>query len=120
VSSLRACAGLVALQVLGLLAVAVVLVVELFVATPDDPARALVAVLLVLVAAVGLALVVRGLTRGRRWARAPAVVTNLLVLPVAFDVARGDRWYVGVPLLLWALAVLALLVAPSTDAQLGD
>jgi hypothetical protein len=117
---LRACVGLVGLEAVGLLGVATFFGVELFVATPDDRVRALVAALLVLSAAVGLALVARGLAAGRRWARAPALVTNLLVLPVAFDVVRGGRWYVGVPLLLWALAVLVLLFAPSTDADLGE
>jgi len=120
VSSLRACTGLVALQVLGLLAVVGFFVVEMSVATPDDRTRALVAALLALAAAVGLALVGRGLARGRRWARAPALVTNLLVLPVAVDLVRGGRWYVGVPLLLWALAVLALLFAPGTDTALEE
>lgn len=120
VSSLRACAALVALQALGLLAAAVFLVVEVVVATPDDRTRALVAALLTLVMAVGLGLVAWGLVRARRWARAPALVVNLLVLPVAFDLARGGRWYVGVPLLVWAVVVLALLFAPSTDALLED
>lgn len=120
VSSLRACVGLVALEAIGLLAVTVFFVVELFVATPDDRGRALVAAVLVLAAAAGLALVARGLASGRRWARAPALVTNLLVLPVAADILRGGRWYVGVPLLLWAVAVLALLFAPATDAALDE
>jgi len=117
---LRACAVLVGLQALGLLGAAVFFVVELFVATPDDRTRALVAALLALVAAAGMALVARGLLAGRRWARAPALVVNLLVLPVAFDLVRGGRWYVGLPLALWALGVLALLFAPSTDAALED
>ncbi len=120
VSSLRACTGLVALQALGLLVVAVFFVAEVFVATPDDRTRALVASLLALAAAVGLALVVRGLWSGRRWARAPALVTNLLVLPVAVDILRGELWWVGGLLLLWALAVLVLLFVPSTEALLED
>ena len=120
VSSLRACAALVGLQALGLLAAAVFLVVEVFVATPDDRTRALVAALLTLVVAVGLGLVAWGLVRARRWARAPALVVNLLVLPVAFDLVRGGRWYVGVPLLVLAIVVLALLFAPSTDKLLED
>ena len=119
-TSLRACAALVALEALGLLAAAVFFVVEVFVATPDDRTRALVASLLALVVAVGMALVARGLAAARRWARAPAVVVNLLVLPVAFDLVRGGRWYVGLPLLLGALVVLVLLFAPSTDAALED
>ena len=119
-SSLRACAALVALVAVGLLGAAVFFVVEVFVATPDDRTRALVAALLALVVAVGIALVARGLAAGRRWARAPAVVVNLLVLPVAFDLVRGGRWYVGLPLVLGGLVVLALLFAPATDAALED
>lgn len=119
-TSLRACAVLVALEALGLLGAAAFFVVEVFVATPDDRTRALVAALLALVVAVGMALVARGLAAGRRWARAPALVVNLLVLPVAFDLVRGGRWYVGLPLVLGALAVLTLLFAPATDAALED
>jgi len=119
-TSLRACSALVALEALGLLAAAVFFVVEVFVATPDDRTRALVAALLALVVALGMAVVARGLAAARRWARAPAVVVNLLVLPVAFDLLRAGRWYVGLPLLLGALGVLALLFAPSTDAALDE
>ena len=120
VSTLLACAVLVGLQAVALLGAAVFFVVEVAVATPDDRTRALVAALLALVAAVGTALVARGLLAGRRWARAPALVVNLLLLLVAFDVVRGGGWYVGAPLLLWALGVLALLFAPSTDAALEE
>lgn len=120
VSTLRACAVLVGLQAVALLGAAVFFVVEVAVATPDDRTRALVAALLALVAAAGMAVVARGLLAGRRWARAPTLVVNLLVLPVAFDLVRGGRWYVGGALLLWALGVLALLFAPSTDAALEE
>ena len=72
------------------------------------------------VSAVGLWLVARGLFRGRRWARSPALVTNLLVLPVAVGLVQGGRWYVGGPLLCWALAVLVLLFAPATSAALDE
>jgi hypothetical protein len=117
---LRLCAALVGLQALGLAAVAVFYLVELVVATEDDPVRALVTVGLALAAAVGLALVARGLLHGRRWARSPALVTNLLVVPVAIGLLQGGLWYVGAPLLLWALAVLGLLFAPATAAALDD
>jgi hypothetical protein len=120
VSTLRACAALVALQALGLVAVAGLYVVELVVSSSDDQARALVTVALALLAAVGLGLVARGLLAGRRWARSPALVTNLILLPVAFGLLQGDVWYVGIPLLLWAIAVLVLLFAPATSAALGE
>lgn len=118
--TLRACTGLVALQAVGLAGLAVFYLVELVVATSDDRVRALVTAVLAVAAAAGLGLVARGLARRRRWSRAPALVTNLLVLPVAFDLTRGDRAYVGVPLALWALAVLVLLVLPATDAALEE
>jgi hypothetical protein len=118
--TLRAATGLVALQALGLLAAAVFFAVETVVATADDRTRAVLATVLTLLAAVGLGLVARGLHGRRRWARAPAVVVNLLVLPVAFDLLRGGRWYVGLPLLLGALGVLGLLFAPATDAALEE
>jgi uncharacterized membrane protein (DUF2068 family) len=118
--TLRACVGLLGAEAAGLAAAAVFFFVELAVADADDRVRAAVAGVLVLAAAVGLALVTRGLWQRRRWARAPALVSNLLVLPVAFDLVRGGRWYVGGPLLLVALAVLALLFAPATDAALED
>ncbi len=119
-TTLAAAAGLVALEGLGLLAVAVFYVVELLVATTEDLARALVSAGLALAAALGLALVARGLAGHRRWARSPALVTNLLVLPVALSQLRGGLWYVGLPLLLLALAVIVLLFVPSTGADLED
>ena len=42
------------------------------------------------------------------------------MLPVAFDLTRGGRWYVGVPLLLLAAAVLVLLFARPTDEALQE
>lgn len=94
--------------------------VELAVATPDDRVRGLVTALLALAAAAGLALVTRGLARRQRWARAPALVTNLLVLPVSWGLLQGGRWYIGLPLALWALAVLVLLFVPATEAALQE
>lgn len=119
-STVRLVAWLVGAQAVGVAGLAGFYLVELFVATAEDRVRAVVAMLLALVAAAGLALVARGLFHRRRWARAPALVTNLLVLPVAFDLARGGRWYVGLPLLAWSLAVLVLLFVRSTDAELQD
>ena len=49
-----------------------------------------------------------------------ALVTNLLVLPVAVGLLQGGRWYVGLPLLVWAVAVLGLLFAPGTAADLDE
>jgi hypothetical protein len=113
-------AALVALQAVGLVGLAVFLVIETQVATTSDVGRALVAALLALVCGLGLGLVARGLWHGRRWARSPALVTELLVAPVAVGLVQGGRWYVGVPLLVWAAAVLVLLFSRSVSAVLED
>lgn len=112
--------ALAVLESVALAGLAAFLAVEVVVADSDNRTRALVAAGLAVLAAVALALVTRGLVRCRRWARAPLVVTNLLVLPVAVDLVRGDRWYVGGPLLVLAVAVLGLLFAPATEASLDE
>ncbi len=112
--------ALVAAQGVGLVGLAVFFLVELAVATPGRVARALIAALLTLLGGAGLLLVARGLGRGRRWARAPALVTQLLALPVAFGLVQGGRWYVGAPLVAWALAVLVLLFTPAVADRLED
>ena len=112
--------ALVVAQGLGLVGLAIFFVVELVVATESSAARAVVAALLTLLGGVGLLLVARGLARARRWARAPALVTQLLVLPVAWGLVQGDRWYVGAPLIAWSLAVLVLLFTPAVSGVLED
>jgi hypothetical protein len=119
-SALLAVSALVALQGLGLVVVAVFYVVETLVATATDTGRALVSGLLALVAGVGLLLVGRGLSRGGRWARSPALVINLIAVPVAIGLFQGGRWYVGGPLLVWAVAVVVLLFSSSVNAALED
>ncbi len=112
--------ALVAAQGLGLVGLAVFFLVELMVSSPSSTARAVMAALLTLLAGLGLLAVARGLRRARRWARAPALVTQLLALPVAVGLVQGGRWYVGVPLILWALGVLALLFTPAVGEALEE
>jgi hypothetical protein len=113
-------AALVAAQGIGLAGLAVFFLVELVVSTPLSVPRAVMAALLTLLAGLGLLAVARGLHRRRRWARAPALVTQLIVLPVGVGLVQGGRWYVGVPLIGWALAVLVLLFTPAVSEALED
>jgi hypothetical protein len=39
-------------------------------------------------------------------------------MPVAAGLVQGGRWYVGVPLIAWALAVLVLLFTPAVSDRL--
>jgi uncharacterized membrane protein (DUF2068 family) len=57
-------------------------------------------------------LVARGLHRTAGWSRSPAVVLQLLALPVGVGLVQGEVWYAAVPVLLLAAAVLYLLATP--------
>jgi hypothetical protein len=112
--------GLVAAQGVGLAGLAVFFLVELVVSIPLSVPRAVMAALLTLLAGLGLLAVARGLLHRRRWARAPALVTQLIVLPVGAGLVQGGRWYVGVPLIGWAFGVLVLLFTPAVSDALED
>ena len=113
-------AGLVLAQGGLLVGIAVVAAVELAVATAADVTRALVSAGLTLRAGAGLLQVGRGLLRARRWARSPALVTNLILVPVAVGLLQGGRWYLGVPLIAAAATVVVLLFSSSVNASLEE
>jgi hypothetical protein len=119
-SPLALVGGLVGLQGLGLVVIALFYLVELAVASAADVAGALVTALLALMSGVGLLVVARGLVQGGRWARSPALVTNLILLPVAIGLLQGGRWYVGVPLLVWAATVVVLLFSRTVNTALQE
>ncbi|SUA72955.1 Uncharacterised protein [Nocardia otitidiscaviarum] len=55
-----------------------------------------------------------GLLRGKRWGRAIAVLTQLLLLGVAYYMFTSDRPELGAPLALVTLAALVALFAPAS------
>ena len=117
-SALQVVAALVLLQAASLVGIAVFYVVELAVATATDVTRALVSAGLALLAGLGVLQVGRSLLQARRWARSPALVTNLILVPVSVGLLQGGRWLVGVPLLAAAAIVVILLFSSSVNATL--
>ena len=96
-------------------------------------ARAVVGVgVTILMAVFGLLLllVARGVFLGKRWSRGPAVVAQLILLPIAWSFGGGVTTWVSVALGVLAIAVLvgvlhpqstAVFVGPPADkAQLDD
>ncbi|MFD5146976.1 hypothetical protein [Streptomyces sp. NPDC058401] len=63
----------------------------------------------------------RGLLLGRRWSRGPALITQLMSLPVAWMLwtAGGAMKAAAVALALAAVGVTALLVNPKATEALG-
>ena len=68
--------------------------------------------------AVALALVARGVRRGRRWSRTPALLTQLFVGIVAVYLLEAGRYQWGIPAILLAIAGLGALLAPASVSTL--
>lgn len=79
---------------------------------PFDRTATLLEAAFAVLVGVLLLLVARGLSRVAGWARSPAVVVQLLALPVGYGLVQGEVWWAAVPLLLLAGTVLYLLATP--------
>jgi hypothetical protein len=72
----------------------------------------------ILMAGFGLVLllVARGVFLGRRWSRGPAVVAQLILLPIAWSFRGGDTTWVAVVLAVSAITILVGLLHPRSTA----
>lgn len=85
------------------------------------PFRAVVGIgvaILMIGYAVVLLAVARGVLRGRRWSRGPAVATQLILLPVAWSFRGGETTWVAVALAALAAAILVGVLHPRSTAYL--
>jgi len=66
-------------------------------------------------------LAARGLLMRRGWSRGPAVITQIMALPVAYSLLQADSLAIpaGIVLAVVAIAALVLLVNPATTKALG-
>ncbi|MDP9118456.1 MAG: hypothetical protein M3O28_14570 [Actinomycetota bacterium] len=112
-AQVRAAAAIIAVEGLGLLGVAAILVVKTVFGHPDSIARGLLLAALAVAAAAVLAVGARGLLRVSSAARTPVLLLQLLALPVSYSLAfqAGLVGYGG-PILIAALSVLYLLFTP--------
>ena len=108
---------LVAVEGLALVVLGVVYGVAGLVGDPFDRTATLLEAAIAVLAGVLLLLVARGLREVRGWARSPAVVVQLLALPVGYGLVQGQVWVAAVPVLLLAGAVLYLLM--TTESRLA-
>ena len=87
---------------------------------PFDRAATLLEAGFAVLGGVLVLLVARGLHRRRGWSRAPALVLQLLALPVGVGLVQGRVWYAAVPVLALAVLVLYQLATPEArDALSG-
>lgn len=102
---------------LGLLAA--FLVYQDVTATATDLASALFVTGFAVGGAVVLWLLGAALSRRRSGARAPAIVLQLMLLPVGYYMVQGGLGWLGIPLIALGLLVAGLLVSPPTTRALG-
>jgi uncharacterized membrane protein YhaH (DUF805 family) len=85
-----------------------------------DGTDAWMVVVLAAIGAIALGWVWRGLARRRRWSRSPAVLVQLLALPVSYNAFGNGAWWLATPLLACAVVGLVGLFAPSSTEALAD
>ncbi|MFH9724110.1 hypothetical protein ACH4M4_14270 [Streptomyces sp. NPDC017254] len=118
---LAAAAAVAGIEALGLVAGGVYMLVSSLTGTSGDLTGAVTgAVTLVALGMIPLA-AARGLWLRRSWSRGPAVITQILALPVAWQLLQANSVMIPAGVVLGALAVagLVLLVNPATTEALG-
>ncbi|MGW0395988.1 hypothetical protein ACWDYJ_35040 [Streptomyces sp. NPDC003042] len=118
---LTAAAALTALEGLALAGLGVYMLFVGIAGNPDSPQQAETGGLTLLALAALPLVAARGLRRGRRWSRGPALITQLMAMPVAWTLwtTGGAMIAAAVALALAAVAVVALLVNPTATEALG-
>jgi hypothetical protein len=86
-----------------------------------DPASGIGVTVLALAGGLGMLGCARGLLHAAQWSRAPAVLTQLFALPVAWSLWQSDQPAIAIPLgLVAVLALIAVLSPPSTAWLIED
>ncbi|CAL9427363.1 hypothetical protein SUDANB6_01977 [Streptomyces sp. enrichment culture] len=118
---LTAAAGLNALEGLALVAGGAWMLVAGLTGHPDDRTSAVTGGVTLVVLALLPLLAARGLLGRRGWSRGPAVITQIMALPVAYNLLQADSIAIpaGIALAVVAVAALALIVNPGTTRALG-
>ncbi|MGG8408046.1 hypothetical protein ACM614_16245 [Streptomyces sp. 12297] len=118
---LTAAAALTALEGLALAGLGISMLVMGLLGDPDSPQQAETGGVTMLVLAALPLVAARGLWMRRRWSRGPAMITQLMALPVAWTLySAGGALIAGaVALAVSALTVLTLLLHPATTEALA-
>ncbi|MEU4350665.1 hypothetical protein [Streptomyces sp. NPDC023838] len=118
---LTAAAAIAAVEGLALVGGGLFMLVMGLMGKPDQPRQAVTGGITLIVLGIIPLAAARGLLLRRRWSRGPALITQILALPVAWMFLHADGVAVPVGIATTALAVagLVLLVNPATAEALG-
>ncbi|KOX27681.1 MULTISPECIES: hypothetical protein [unclassified Streptomyces] len=118
---LAAAAAVAGVEALGLFAGGVYMLVKALTGTPGDLTGAVTGAVTLVVLGLIPFVAARGLWLRRSWSRGPAVITQILALPVAWQMLQANSAMIPAGAVLGVLAVtgLVLLVNPATTEALG-
>jgi len=118
--ALAVAAVVAVVQAVGMAGYAVLVVVQAVRGDASSPGDAAFLVVLVLAWAVALVVVARGLRERHRWARAPLLLSELLLVAVGVPLVQGGgvaRW-AGVALVVTGAVGAVTVLSPSVTAVL--
>ena len=102
------------LEAAGLLVVVAVNLSDLAGGQTDQRSNAIAFIGVEVIVAIGLALIAAGIARVRPWSRTPAVMTQVFAVIIGIVLIQAHRLGWGLPALLFAVAGLAGLFAPTS------
>ncbi|GGR30627.1 hypothetical protein GCM10015536_40240 [Streptomyces griseomycini] len=114
-------AALAALEGIALVAGGVWMLVLGVTGEPDDRQQAVTGGVTLIALALLPLIAARGLLGRRSWSRGPAVITQIMALPVAYTLLKADSVAIpaGIVLAVVAVTALVLLLNPETTRALG-
>ena len=102
------------LEAAGLLVVAAVNLSDLAGGQTDQRSNAIAFIGVEVIVAIGLAAIAAGIARVRPWSRTPAVMTQVFAVIIGIVLIQAHRFGWGLPALVFAVAGLAGLFAPTS------
>ena len=99
-------AALLGIEILALLVLAISFIYFLLTGSPRHLAAALFEIALFLGGAVGLLAATKGMREGRHFGRSPAIVANIIAIPVAYSQGQAGNFWIAIPLALIAIAII--------------
>ncbi|GAA1351784.1 hypothetical protein [Streptomyces beijiangensis] len=113
-------AALCALEGAALVVAGVYLLIRGAVGSDGTETGATAGVTLIVLALIPL-IAARGLLRQKAWSRGPAIITQIIALPVAWTLLKSENGLIpaGIVLAVVAVTGLVLLINPATAKALG-
>ena len=106
------------LEAAGLLVVVALNVSDLASGQTYQKSNAIAVIVIELIVAIGVAATAAGIVRVRPWSRTPAVMTQVFTVIIGIVLIQAHRFGWGLPALVFAVAGLAGLFAPTSLQKL--